>query len=380
MPEEKQPELDYQPSLDEDIAAAIDSVAGKDFDPAEEDTAEDDVKAALESDTETVEEPEEKEPSEDEESDDDGNDEDSEADSEDEADDTDDEENTEEDLVAAPEHWPQDDRDRFGKLDKDAQQLVLDQNKAFERRHQGHAEQIRESDALREALAPIEQQMQLAGVSRIDGVKQLVAAHQLLTSDADQGLRWLAKSYGGTIRDKSAFLKSLASEMGVELAAGQQAEPEYLDQTAKTEIEALKAEISRFKDTQAQSQQAATEQQVQQASAELAAFRDAKDDAGNLKHPHYERVRLKMGQLYQADPSRSFADLYETAVMDDPELRQQRIDAMVAEKQKANGKVERQKRAKKVARNVKGNRQAKTDYGTMSVEDIVRDAAERAQA
>lgn len=388
MAEAQQKDMEFEPSLEDDINAAIDQVAGKDYDPRQEDDGlEQDVKAVLdaqdverEDDTEEPPEPPEADDDEAEDGDEEADEGEDEGDEEPEGDSGEDDKPHEEDLVAAPEHWPQEDRDAFGKLDAPARNLVLEQNKRFERRHQAHSEQVRESEALREAFAPFEQEMNLAGLSRVDGIRRLVSVHGLLKTEPENGLRWVVTNYGSAIRDKQAFVQSLAREMGVELSAGQEAEPQYLDQKAGTEIDRIKAELSQFKNAQADTAKQANERELQQAAAELNAFIDAKDDAGKLKHPHYERVRMKMHGLWQTDPTRSLADLYNDAVMLDPELRKEIIDREATEKAKVNGKAERRAKAKKAARNVKGVRVGQPNHDEMSIEQLVRASVERSEA
>lgn len=370
-PDEKD-QTELEPSIEDDIGEIFD--AAERGEEPKDDTAEEDVAAALDSDTETTDEPDESD------QDEDGDEEDEadEAEPDDDAKEAESDDDEPEEVVAAPEHWPQDDRDAFAKLDKDARDLVLTQNKRFEQRHQVHAEKVREADALRETFAPYEQQLQLAGLSRVDGIKRLAAVHGLLTNEPVEGLRWVVKNYGNTIRDKSGFLQSLAEEMGVTLAAGQEAEPQIVDPTAKSAIDGLKQQLSTLTKAQNDHQTQAQNVAVQQAQAELNAFVEAKDDAGNLKHPHYERVRMKMHALWQADSSKSLEDLYSDAVMLDPELRQQWVSDQVKVKTEANGKAKRQAKAKKASRNIKGARTGgQVEIDNMSVEDSVRHVAER---
>ena len=53
---------------------------------------------------------------------------------------------------------------------------------------------------------------------------------------------------------------------------------------------------------------------IDQAEAELAAFRDEKDANGDLSHPHLQRLRVWMGCIIEANPQTSLAEAYRLAL------------------------------------------------------------------
>ncbi|MCM2505092.1 hypothetical protein NDN16_15585 [Aureimonas altamirensis] len=65
----------------------------------------------------------------------------------------------------------------------------------------------------------------------------------------------------------------------------------------------------------------------------IEAFRDAADEAGAPRHPHYEAVSGEMASLIRADPSLDLAEAYRHAVWMNPEVRETLIEAELADRQ-----------------------------------------------
>lgn len=85
-------------------------------------------------------------------------------------------------------------------------------------------------------------------------------------------------------------------------------------------------------------------QQQQQANNEFNAFINAKDEAGNPKHPHFEDVKADMSNLLAQGRATNFEDAYEKAIWANEAVRQKLIEESV--KQQLNSKVEAAKVAK----------------------------------
>ncbi|MES0385377.1 MAG: hypothetical protein ABUJ98_12415, partial [Hyphomicrobium sp.] len=261
---------DEEMTIEQAVEAAIDGAA------VEDDESE--VVVAKASDTEVDDEPE-----------DDGDEPEEDAD-EDEpaADDAEDKDGEPDELVAAPEHWPQAERDGFSKLDKDAQKFVLEQDKGFKRRYDqkvaGLHDDQRLAETVNKAMEPFKRDMQLSGMSAAQAVTQLAAAHGLLTTEPDKGFEYLAAQQGYKPRDPATTLKAIANRWGVEVAADE-SEPKHIDPLAKKEIDTLKAEVSTLRNAQNDWQTQAVQKTTNEAQTELVAFMEAKDEAGKPKHP-----------------------------------------------------------------------------------------------
>ncbi len=69
--------------------------------------------------------------------------------------------------------------------------------------------------------------------------------------------------------------------------------------------------------------------QQQQIQQQLQKFTSAKDEAGGLKHPHFETVRNAMANLEGAYPDKSLEELYDMAVYADPTTRESIMNSQV---------------------------------------------------
>ena len=65
----------------------------------------------------------------------------------------------------------------------------------------------------------------------------------------------------------------------------------------------------------------------------IAEFRDAADEAGAPRHPHYEAVSGEMASLIRADPAMDLAQAYSHAVWMNPQIRETLIEAELANRQ-----------------------------------------------
>ena len=85
-------------------------------------------------------------------------------------------------------------------------------------------------------------------------------------------------------------------------------------------------------------------QQQMQANNEFNAFINAKDEAGNPKHPYFEDVKADMMALFNEERATNFEDAYQKAIWANEAVRQKLIEESV--KQQLNSKVEAAKVAK----------------------------------
>lgn len=85
-------------------------------------------------------------------------------------------------------------------------------------------------------------------------------------------------------------------------------------------------------------------QQQMQANNEFNAFINAKDEAGNPKHPYFEDVKADMSNLLAQGRARNFEEAYNAAIWANEAVRQKLIEESV--KQQLNSKVEAAKVAK----------------------------------
>jgi hypothetical protein len=153
-----------------------------------------------------------------------------------------------------------------------------------------------------EALAPYRDQLALNGVSEAQFVKQLLAAHDVLTKTPAEGIKYLSKQYG----------VDLASLIEAQAQTAEGSEP--IVSSLQQEINALKQQLQQVNQWQQSTQVQTYEQQFQAFAA---------------THPHFDAVRADMGKLMNAGFAADLESAYEKAIALNPQLSAQ----IAAEKQ-----------------------------------------------
>ena len=119
-----------------------------------------------------------------------------------------------------------------------------------------------------------------------------------------------------------------------------------------------------FKQQQTQQQN----QQVASTQSMIDQFAQAKDEQGNLKHPHFASVRDTMGVLINSGKAQGLDQAYEMAIYSDPKLRAEMIQEQVKAEQKKVVTTDAVKTAKKVQRSqVKGRATPETQGVTRNL-------------
>ena len=245
------------------------------------------------------------------------------------------EDTAEPEALAAPNHWPKEFAAKFEALEPAAQHMFMERYKDLEgdytRKTQDVAKFKKRNEAFTEMFAPFKGDFERAGMDEVGAVRQLLAAHDYLRKDPQNAIAWLANQYGVDVG-----------------AVGN--DPALEDEFADPEVKALKqqvAQLTGFIQNQQTQQQSQVEASTQSLIDQFASETDAN---GNLKHPHFEKVRGVMGTLISAQNAKDLNTAYEMAVYADPELRQEQVKAMAAAQSQDSVKTEAVKKAKKAAR------------------------------
>lgn len=243
--------------------------------------------------------------------------------------------------VIAPEHWPTEEREAFDALPDEAKTFALTQGERLYSHHQKRVEELASEREVLDRLKPLEQeiapyreQLRLQGVAEQDVVRQLMAVrHSLQTAPADT-IRWLAQ------------------QTGVDL---NQIETETLVDPTEQRLAQVEQQVQQSNQAHAQAiQQQQHNVAYQQAENALGQFMSAKDENGNLLHPHVENVQVTMTELANADIAANklidLEDLYQRAIWQNAETRNAMLkerDGNILAEQKHNQKqrVSRAKRA-----------------------------------
>ena len=238
-------------------------------------------------------------------------------------------------ALKAPQHWPKDFSEQFDSWQPEVQHLFKERYDAMEsdytKKTQGLAKYKKRNEALDEIYGPFKDDFQRAGMDDVAATRQLLAAHKYLREDPQQAIKWLAKSYGV---DLTAVNDDTATE------------DEYADPQIKS-LQQQVAQLSGFIQNQQTQQQNMQQQSTQSLIDQFAA---EKDESGNVKYPHFEAVRNRMGALINTNDAQDLATAYDMAVYADPKLRQEMLDNYATKKTQQTVKTDAVKKAKKAQR------------------------------
>lgn len=222
------------------------------------------------------------------------------------------------DALQPLEKWPEDVRTLFSSLDRKAQEFLLKRESDVEshltKRTQELSETQKRYERLEHVLKPYEEVARQQGIDITPVVAQ---AMQAITSYQ---------------RDPVSTLKQLiqASQLSPEQLFGQEdADPSI--RALRTQLDQTRSELASLKQGQTQANDSQLAQQVQ-------AFKDAKNDKGELQHPHFDQVRTLMAPLVAE--GKTMEQAYEQVVWAVPEFRQ-------AIEKETRAKVEKETKAAK---------------------------------
>ena len=232
------------------------------------------------------------------------------------------EESPQVDALQPLEKWTDEVKSLFSSLDKKAQQFLLDREKDVEshltKRSQELSEVQKRYQRLDDVLKPYDEVAKRQGVD--------------LTPHVAQALQ----HYMAYQRDPASTLKQLiqASQLSPEQLFGQE-EADPTIRALRTDLAQTKNEVAQLKQGQSQVTESQLTQQIQ-------AFKDAKNEKGELQNPHFDRVRHLMAPLVAE--GKSMQDAYNEVVWAVPEHREAVAKAERAKAEKeAKAEAERQR-------------------------------------
>ena len=214
------------------------------------------------------------------------------------------------DALSAPKTWPAEHREAFEHLPEDQRSFMLqreqERDAAFTRKTTDLAEQRRQIESLQGVLAPYKQQMQAHGISEAEYVSRLMTYDNALRQNPKLALQNLAQHYG--IR--------LSGDSGVDYVEETPSDPQILQ--LQQQLNQTQAHIQTMQQSQVMAQQ-------QQLVDQVESFSTAKDAKGNLKHPHFEKLRERMGRLVNAGETTDLEEAYGKALRLDNDLYNEAI-------------------------------------------------------
>ena len=253
--------------------------------------------------------------------------------------------------LEAPKNWSEEVRSKFKDLPRDAQEYMLKRDKEmtadYTRKTQEVAEQRKSFESLDKVIAPMRQQIAASGVSETEYIARLLNADMALRNNPKMAIKQLAQGYG-------IDLSSIE-----ETVDWNDTDPQIAQ--LKQQNQAILAELNQFKQQNLQSAR-------QQTEAQINGFANTKDDKGNLKYPHFDKLRVKMGNLIDAGEAKGLEDAYAKAVRLDDELYKQSLEA-----QRKSAKAEedaRRKAAVEKAKKVRPRTATAPPSGSVKATDL----------
>ena len=261
-------------------------------------------------------------------------------------------ENSTESKLAAPKNWSDDVKKTFATLPQESQEFMIKRDKEmtsdYTKKTQDLAEQRKNIEALDKVLQPARQTIHATGISEPEYISRLLNADNALRTNPKMALRQLAQGYGIDL-----------STMNEESESWNDPDPQYAQLLQQNQH--IMSELNQFKQQNMQSTVAQTEQTVEQFSAKTGAD-------GKLTHPHFDKVRVKMGNLIDAGEAKGLDDAYTKAVRLDDDLYEEAIKASrLSVKKQEDSK---RKAAVDKARKVKPSSSANPPKGSVKTTDL----------
>lgn len=271
--------------------------------------------------------------------------------------------------IEAPARWSDADKANFAKWPKDVQQAVLERHKAMEADYTRKTQEIAET---RKAYEPLQQvlgrwspYLQQLGLRPEQAFDQLLTVEQNLRHGSPQqkqeALAYLAQLYQA----------SLPAQNGEDQTQQQQGvDPRY--QQLSRQLAEVTQQLSTIQTRTAQDER-------MRAEHEFNALAQTKDSNGQLKYPHFEKVKQSMIQLVAGGQADSWDAAYSKSVRLDDELYTQTVEA---EKKLVQETLEKQRteaveKAKKAAPVKTSSALPKGDTKARDLDSIISGAMAR---
>ena len=260
-------------------------------------------------------------------------------------------EDSKETPLEAPKNWSEDVKGTFKDLPREAQEYMLKRDKEmtadYTRKTQEVAQQRKSYESLDKVIAPVRQRIAASGIGESEYISRLLNADMALRNNPKVAIKQLAQGYGidlSSIEDTGDWNDS---------------DPQITQ--LQQQNQAILAELNQFKRQNLQSAR-------QQTEAQINGFAGTKDDKGNLKYPHFDKLRVKMGNLIDAGEAKGLEDAYAKAVRLDDELYKQSLD-----NQRKSAKAEedaRRKAAVEKAKKVRPRTATAPPSGSVKATDL----------
>jgi hypothetical protein len=247
-------------------------------------------------------------------------------------------------AATPPSSWPKEAKDGWTSLPPAVQQAVAKREKEVA---DGFAQYQARTKDIDQAFAPYRSALQQFGKTEGQAISQMMGWHAALANPQTQAnaFRALAQSHGFN-------LETLVQPSGQQ----QQQDPNdpraVLNQYVAPMLSPLAAQLQNLQSAYEREQAARQQEQATRVQSEIGEF--SKDK------PHFEKVRVRMGQLMAAGAATSLDDAYHQAVWADSETRTEMLSAEQA-KREADAKAAADAAQAKAAADAEAKRKAETE-------------------
>lgn len=268
----------------------------------------------------------------------------------------------------APTTWKTEAKEAFKALPPEAQSILLTRHREMEADYTNKMHTLtalkRDYEPVQQILAPYDQQIKAKGFTPASLIQAWSNVEIALANpqSAAQVVKQLVDNYKidpNQIAQLLGLSRPAAGQEPPPPADGQQ--PITLPPELTRELTELRNGYHQVTSFQAQQQQNAQREAESRVMSTIQAFESAKDEKGNLLHPHYSELEDDMVALYAAERARGrvpeLQEVYDKAVWSNHSTREklqasqraaeeaQRAEADEARRVAARAKAERAKRA-----------------------------------
>lgn len=229
----------------------------------------------------------------------------------------------------APKSYTKEYQDTFKTLSPEWRKYLIEREKQVER---GFSEKNNRIDAYKwadNAFNSRQDRMAKLGFSKAqDYIEHMTAIDDALELNPAETIKALANAYGVNFGETNNSMTEVQRQIA----------------TMQQEMQSYKEFVKA--------------QQKMQANNEFNAFINAKDEAGNPKHPYFEEVKADMFNLLAQGRAINFEDAYKKALNDNETIRERLFEEEV--QRRLNSKVEAARTAKEAGFNPKSKAQGES--------------------
>lgn len=238
-------------------------------------------------------------------------------------------EDTEESIADAevepPSDFTAEEKEAFSKLTPEAKALLASYSN---RSHQSRTKVATELDQIKKAYEPLADTLK-----RYDPLFN--ATGQRSQEVVGNLLQYYHALVAGDAGVKRNVLERIANDFQIDLTRPDNTEQEFIDpeiKSLKEQNAEIMRELNSFKQNTAETSMSRAQEQVD-------AFRDAKDEKGNPRHPHFGKLEQSMISLISGGLAKSLDEAYAKAKMLDPEITEAETKAKAEARRLADAKA-----------------------------------------